>query len=173
MGKRSCTSNPAMVELDYGEGFARPSSKRRALQVASNTAAMSLLALRTELPIALSQEAFPLTKPLLPLQPQRQAQSVCYSASSITDDEDENEKNQVVASKKRTEVFDAPRSLTQLALQKPTLSLAETGQREAPSHRNLPFGRPLQPAPKLPHLLMSRRVIPSTNKSWWYFSTAS
>jgi hypothetical protein len=165
MGKRSCTSNPAMIELEYGEGVARPSSKRRALQVASNTAAMSLLALRTELPTALSQDAFPLNKPLLLLQPQRQAKAVSYSASSITDDEDENGKNQVVASKKRPEVFNAPPSLTRLALRKPILSIAGTRRSEAPSHRNLPFGRPLPPAPMLPYLLMSRRVIPSTNKS--------
>jgi hypothetical protein len=165
MGKRSCTSNPAMIELEYGDCVA-PSSKRRALQVASsNTAAMSLLALRTELPTALSQEAFPLNKPLLLLHPQRQAKAVIYSASSITDDEDENGKNHVVASKKRPEVFNAPSSLTQLALRKPILSLASTRRREAPSHRNLPLGRPLPPAPILPYLLMSRRVIPSTNKS--------
>jgi hypothetical protein len=156
MVKRSCTSNPAMIELEHEEGDALRSSKRRALQVASNTAAMSLLALRTELPTTLSQEAFSFNKPLPPLQ-QRQAKSVKYSVSSITDDEDENEK---------PDVFHVGPYITQLALRKPTLSIANTRRREAPYHRKLPFGRPLPPAPLLPSLLVpSRGVIPSTIKS--------
>jgi hypothetical protein len=166
MGKRSCTSN--LIELECEERVALRSSKRRALQVASssNTAAMSLLALRTEPPTALSEEAFPLNKLLWPVQPQRQAKAVNYSVSSITDDEDENGKNQVVASKKRPDVFHVGPSLTQLALRKPILSTAGTRRREAPNHWKLPFGRPLPPAPRLPYLLISRpRVIPSTNKS--------
>jgi hypothetical protein len=163
MGKRSCTSN--LIELEYEEGALR-SSKRRALQVASNTAAMSLLALRTKPPTALSEDAIPLNKQLFPLQPQRQAKAVNYSVSSITDDEDDNRKKQVVASKKRPDVFRVGPSLTQLALRKPILSTAGTRRREAPNHQKLPFGRPLPPAPLLPYLLMSRRVIPSTtNKS--------
>jgi hypothetical protein len=90
MGKLSCTSNPAPTE----EGVGLRSSERRSRQVASKTAAMmSLLALRTGLPSVLSEEAFPLNKPHFPLQPQRQGKAVKYSVSSITDDEDETEKN--------------------------------------------------------------------------------
>jgi hypothetical protein len=172
MGKRSCTSNPSVIELEHEEGVGLRSSKRRPPQViASNTgAAMSLLALRTELP-AFSEEAFPLSKPLFPLHPQRQAKAMKYSVSSITDDEDEDETNKVVASKKRSDVFHVGPSLTQLALRKPVFCAADTRRREAPNHRNgrplppTPFGRPLPPAPLLPSLIMFRRVIPTTNKS--------
>jgi hypothetical protein len=160
-----------MIELEHEEGFALRSSKRRALQVASNTAAMSLLALRTEFPTALSEEAFPLNKPLFPLQPQRQAKSVNYSVSSITDDEDENEKGQVMASKKGPDVFRVTPYLTQLALRKPVLSTADTRRRETLNHRELPVGRPLPPPPMLPSRLLSRGVIPSTNKSSRHFSS--
>jgi hypothetical protein len=161
MGKRSCTSN--LIELEYEEGVALRSSKRRALQVASsNIAAISLLTLRREPPTALPED----TKPLFPLQPQRQAKAVNYSVSSITDDEDENGKKQGVFPKKRPDVFRVGPPLTQLALRKPMLPTGVgTRRREAPNHRKLPFGRPLPPAPLLPYLLMSRRVIPLTNKS--------
>jgi hypothetical protein len=159
MGKRSCASNPAViVELGDEEDAALRSSKRRALQFASNTVAMSLLALRT------SKEAFPLNDAPFPLQRKRQAKAVKYSVSSITDDEDEPETNKVVASKKRLHV--GP-SLT-LALRKPTLYAADTRRHESPLARLLPpapFGRPLPPAPLLPSLLLSRGVIPSMNKS--------
>jgi hypothetical protein len=168
MGKRSCTSNPAVKELEHEEGVALRSSKWRALQVASNTAEMSPLTLRTELPAAFSEEAFPLSKPLFPrfpLQPQRQAKAVKYYVSSVSDEEDENEKNKVVASKKRPDGFHVDPSLTQLALRKPILSITGTRRREAPNHRKLPFGRPIQPAPVLPSLLISRRVILLTNKA--------
>jgi hypothetical protein len=154
MGKRSCTSN--LIELEYEEGVALRSSKRRTQLFASNTAAMSLLALRTKHPTALSEDAFPLNKPL-----QRQAKAINYS---VSDDEDENGKKQVMASKKRPDVFHVGPSLTELALRKPLLTTSDTRRREGPNHRNLPFGRPLPPAPLLPSLLMSRRVIPSTNK---------
>jgi hypothetical protein len=174
MGKRSCTSNPAVrVELEDVEDTALRSSKRRALQSASNTVAMSLLTLRTELRRACSKETFPLNEPPCPLQPQRQAIAAKYSVSSITDDEDENETNKVVASKKRPEVFHVGPSLT-MALRKPILYNAGTRRREVPNHRQLPFarslppvpfGRPLPPAPLLPSLLLSRGVIPSTNES--------
>jgi hypothetical protein len=165
MVKRSYTSNPAVIELEHEEGDALRSSKRRAVQVASNTAAMSLLALRTELPTALSAEVFPLNKPPLPLQLKRQAKAVKYSVS-VSDDEDEHEKNKVIASKKRPDAFHAGPSIIQLALREPTLCIASTIRRVAPCHRKLPFGRPLPPAPLLPSLLVpSRGVIPSTNKS--------
>jgi hypothetical protein len=160
MGKRSCTSN--LIELEYEEGVALRSSKRRARLFASNTDAMSLLALRTKPPTALSEDAFPSNKPLFPLQPQRLVKAVNYS--SITDDEDENGKKEVVASKKRPAVFHVGPSLTLLALRKPLLSTAGTRRHEAPNHRKFSFGRPLPPAPLLPSFLMSRRVIPSTNK---------
>lgn len=166
MGKRSCTSNPAVIELEHEEGVALHSSEQPALQVAStDTAAMSLLALRTKLPTGLSQKAFPLNKPLFPLQPKRKAKAAKYSVSSITDDEDENGKNQIVAVKKRPEAFHVGPSLTQLALRKPILSIADTRRIESSNHRNLPFGRPLPPAPQLPFLLMSRRVLPSMKES--------
>jgi hypothetical protein len=171
MGKRSCTSNPAVrVELDDVEDTALRSSKRRALQFASNTVAMALLALRTELPRACSEETFPLNEPPCPLQPQRQAIAVNYSVSFITDDEDENDTNKVVPSKKRPEVF---RVFT-MALRKPILYTAGTRRREVTNHRQLPFARslpaapfarPLPAAPLLPSLLLSRGVIPSTNES--------
>jgi hypothetical protein len=166
MGKRSCASNPAVIELEHEEGLALRSSERRALQVTSNTAAMSLLALRTELPqSSFSGKAFPLNKPLFPLQRQRQVKAVKYSASSITDDEEETEKNKVVASKKRPDMFQVGPSITKLALRKPMLSFSDTRRREVPTLRKVPFGRPIPAAPMLPSLLMSRRVIPSTNKS--------
>jgi hypothetical protein len=145
MGKRSCTSNPSVVELEREEGVALRSSKRCVPQVASDTAAMSLLALRTELPTAFSDEVFPLNKPPFPLHPLRQPKAVKYSLSSITDDEDENEKN-VVASKKRPNVFHVgPRTLTQSVLGKPILCIAGSRRREA--------------------LLLSPGVIPPSNKS--------
>jgi hypothetical protein len=165
MGKRSCASNPAVIDLEHEEGVALRSSERRALQVASNTAAMSLLALRTELPSVLTEEAFPLNKPLFPLQLQRQLKAVKYSASSITDDEDETDKKRVVASKKRPDMFQVSPSITKLALRKPILSTAGTRLREIPTLRKIPAGRPIPAAPMLPSLLMSRRVIPSANKS--------
>jgi hypothetical protein len=162
MGKRSCTSNPAVIE----KAVALRSLERRSRQVASKTAAMSLLALRTELPSVYSEEAFPLNKPRFPLQPHRQGKAVKYSASSITDDEDETEEKMIVASKKRPDMFRVGHSsLTKLALRKPILSIAGTRRRETPTHRKLPFGRPIPPAPMLPSLLLSCRVILSTKKS--------
>jgi hypothetical protein len=172
MGKRSCTYNPAAIE----EGIALRSMERRSRQVAffSKTKAMSLLALRTELPSVFSEEtgAFPLKKPHFPrLQPQRQGKAL----TSITDDEDEIKKNNVVASKKPDMFRVGHSSLTTLALRKPILSIAGTRRRETPTHRKVPFGRPIPPAlpfgrpipsaPMLPSLLLSRRVIPSTKKS--------
>jgi hypothetical protein len=161
MGKRSCTSNPAVIVELGDEDAALRSSKRRALRFASNTGAMTLLALRT------SKEAFPLNEAPFPLQLKRQAQAVKYSISSITDDEEENETHKVVASKKRPNVLRVGPSLT-LTLRKPTLYVAGTRRNESPLARLLPpapFGRPLPPAPLLPSLLLSRGVIPSTNKS--------
>jgi hypothetical protein len=81
MGKRSRTSDPAVIKLEHEKDVALRSSERRFMQVASNTAAVSLLALRTEIPTALSEEAFPVNKPIFPLQPQRQAEVVKYSVS--------------------------------------------------------------------------------------------
>jgi hypothetical protein len=163
MGKRSRTSsNPAvMVELGDEEDAALRSSKRRALHFTSNTVALTLLTLRT------STEAFHLNEAPFPLQLKRQAKAEKYSISSITDDEEENVTNKVVASKKRPNVLHVGPSLT-LALRKPTLYVADTRRHELPFARLLPpapFGRPLPPAPRLPSLLMSRRIIPSTNKS--------
>jgi hypothetical protein len=155
MGKRSCTSNPAVVELGHEDDVALRSSKRRALQGAFDTAAMSLMSLRTKLPTALSEVALPLNKSRFPLQPHPQAKAMKYLASTITDDEDENEKNKVVASKKRPYVG---HSLTQMALRKPILSIVGTRNFEGPNHRKLPLGKPLPPPPML-HLLLSRKVI--------------
>jgi hypothetical protein len=170
MGKRSCASNPAVIDLEHEEGVALRSSERRALQVASNTgAAMSLLALRTEPPSVFSEEVFPLNKPLFPLQLQRQVKAVKHSASSITDDEDETEKNKVVASKKQPDMLQIGPSITKLALRKPILSTAGTRRREIPTLRKIPFGRPIPAAPILPSLLIPRRVIPSTNNSGSHF----
>jgi hypothetical protein len=169
MGKRSCTSNPAVIEL---EGDALRSSKRRVLKAASSTAAMSLLAMRTKLPTAFSEEAFPLNEPSILLHPQRQVEATKYYPSSITDDEGGNEKSKVVASKKRRDVFhDGLKILTQPILTQPVArnpisSIMDTRRREAPNHpRMIPLGRPLPPAPLLPFLLLSRGVIPSTHKS--------
>jgi hypothetical protein len=173
MGKRKSTSYPAVrVEMEDVEDTALRSSKRRALQFAYNSVAMTLLSLRTEL--SSSEEAFPLKAPLGPLQPQRQAIAVKYSVSSITDDEDENKTDKVVASKKLPEVIHVGPSLT-IALRKPILYVACTRRREEPTqHQQLPFaislppaplGRPLPPAPLLPSLLLPRRIIPSANKS--------
>jgi hypothetical protein len=171
MGKRSCASNPAVIDLEHEGGVALRSSERRALQVASNTgAAMSLLALRTELPSVCSEaEGFPLNKPLFPLQPQGQVNAVKYSASSVTDDEDETNKSKVVASKQRPDMFQVGPSITKLALRKPILSTAGTRRREIPTLRKVPFGRPIPAAPILPSLLIPRRVIPSTNNSGSHF----
>jgi hypothetical protein len=164
MGKRGCTSNPAViVELADEEDAALRYSKRRALQFASNTVAMTLLALRTS-----KEASFPLDEAPFPLQLKRQAQAVNYSVSSITDDEDENEKNEVVASKKRSDVLNGGHPLT-LALRKPTLYVVDTRRHKSPLARLIPlapFGRPLPPAPLLPSLLLSPGVIPSTNKSY-------
>jgi hypothetical protein len=173
MGKRRSISYPAVrVELEDVEDTALRSSKRRALQFASNSVAMTLLALRTEPPRACSEETFPLNEPLCPLPPQQQVNAVKYSVSSITDDEDENETDKVVASKKRPEVIQVGPSLATIALRKPNLYTAGTRGREVPNHQQLPFarsslppasfGRPLPRAPLLPSLLLTRRVIPST-----------
>jgi hypothetical protein len=162
MGKRSCTSNPVVIE----EGVAMRSTERRSRQDAFflKTKAMSSLALRSELPSVFSEETFPLNKPYFPLQRQRKGKAVKYYVSSITDDEDEAEKNNDVASKKRPDMFRVGHSsLTKLALRKPILSIAGTRRRETPTHRNLPFGRPIPSAPMLPSLLLSRRVIPSVS----------
>ena len=161
MGKRSSTSNPAViVESGEEEDASLCSSKRRALHFASNKVAMTLLALRT------SKEAFPLNEAPIPIQLQRQAKAVKDSISSITDDEEEHETNKVVTSKKRPNVLHVGPSLT-LALRKPTLYVAETTRHESQLARLLPpapFGRPLPLAPLLPSLLVSRGVIRSTNK---------
>jgi hypothetical protein len=161
MGKRSCTLNPAVIELEHEEGVALYSSKRRALQVASNTAAMSLLAMGTKLQTAVSEEAFPLNKPAFPLNPQLKVRALKFHLSSITDDEDENERH-----KERPGVFHhGPRVLTQSTVRNPIPSIEGTRQREASNHpRKIPFGRPLPPAPLLPSLLLSRGFICSTQK---------
>jgi hypothetical protein len=162
MGKRSFASNPAVIELEREEGIAQRCSKRRALQVSSNTAAMSLLAMRSELPAASSEEDSPMNKLVFPLGPQRQAKSVEYTVSSITDDEDENAKSTVVACKKRPNALHVGPSLTLLALRKPTLSIVGKRRLEAVPTWQLPFGRPLPPAPLLPRNLL---VMPLTIKS--------
>jgi hypothetical protein len=159
MGKRSCSSNPAMIEVEQEEVVALLSSKLRALQAASNTTAMSLMALRTKVPTALSEVVFPVIGPLCPPQPHRQAKVVKYSLSSITDDEKDENKINIVAS---SSVVHISPSLAQLAIRTPFSFFAHTTRCEVPNHRKLPFGRPLPPAPVLPSSLRSRGGIPLT-----------
>jgi hypothetical protein len=158
MGKRSYTTNPAVIEAEHEEALR--SSKRRAVQVAPNTTAIALLALWTEALTASSEVAFPSNESLLPPQPHhRQARSVEDSVSAISDDEDENKTNIVpdVFYVDHIGVF-----LVQPAPRKPILSIAGTRRCEASNYRKLPFGRPLPAAPVLPSSLLSRGGIPST-----------
>jgi hypothetical protein len=173
VGKRSYVSDPAVIEVEHGEGVALPSSKRRVVQVASNTTAMALLALRTEVLTTLSEVTFPSNEPLLRLQPHRQAIVVedSSSAIAITDDEDDNTKNMVADT--MFYVAHSGLSLVQPAPRNPIFSIAGTRRWEAPNHRKLPhgrplpaapmlpFGRPLPAAPVFPSSLLSRGGIPS------------
>jgi hypothetical protein len=119
--------------------------------------------MRTKLPTAFAEEAFPVNEPLFLLHPQHQVKVLKYYPSLITDDESEIEKYIVVAPKKRHDVFhDGPIILTQPAVRNAISSIMDTNEGEAPNHpRMIPLERPLPPAPLLPSLLLSRRVIPA------------
>jgi hypothetical protein len=163
MVKRTLTTKPSTVELERGTGFAHPRSKRRAVtQDSTDTAAMTLLAFRLESSSSMPTSACPLKKPVLALK-KLQVKTLHSHASSITDDEDESSHSKISMRTFTTKRF--IQSLVQPTLFKPVPSTTQPRRSQsvaAPS--NLPTGKPLSAAPKLPAFLVSPKIMPLSYK---------